>query len=226
MLLDFLDGESDHCLNRILLLILLLQYYNSICNHHYLHQAIVVPHEAPWRKLYKSADDSSFLHMTGLNRHAFRLLLEYLFDDDKIVLVVDVDGLVHWALTGILVCSFFYLGSTMQYKHLCLIFGLTPSVYGRAISLMLQRMVRLLNGHLFAKVKFPDNLKMREYVDMIQAREPLADDVIGFMDGVSFQSECTSECIQQNAFYCGYDCDTMVNNVFTFGHDGKFFCCN
>jgi hypothetical protein len=31
-------------------------------------------------------------------------------------------------------------------------------------------MVRLLNDHLFAMVKFPDNAKMREYADMIQAR--------------------------------------------------------
>ena len=35
--------------------------------------------------------------------------------------------------------------------------------------------------------------------------------------------ECTSERIQQNAFYCGYDCDTMVNNVFAYGPDGKVF---
>jgi hypothetical protein len=27
--------------------------------------------------------------------------------------------------------------------------------------------------------------------------------------------------VQQNAFYCGYDCDTMVNNVFAYGPDGK-----
>jgi hypothetical protein len=111
----------------------------------------------------------------------------------------------------------------MQYTHLCLIFGLTPSVCGRAINWMLRRTVRLLNGHPFAKVKFPDNMKMRKYVDMIQAREPLADDVIGFMDSVSFSMECTSKRMQQNAFYCGYDCDTMVNNVFAFGPDGKVF---
>jgi hypothetical protein len=29
--------------------------------------------------------------------------------------------------------------------------------------------------------------------------------------------------IEQNAFYCGYDCDTMVNNVFAYGPDGKVF---
>ncbi len=56
---------------------------------------------------------------------------------------------------------------------------------------------------------------------MIQAREPLADDVIGFMDGVSFSRECTSKFVQQNTFYCGYNCDTMVNNVFAYGPTGK-----
>ncbi len=64
---------------------------------------------------------------------------------------------------------------------------------------------------------------MREFADMVQAREPLVNDIIGFMDGVTFTMECTSERVQQNAFYCGYDCDTMVNNVFAYGPDGKVF---
>jgi hypothetical protein len=58
---------------------------------------------------------------------------------------------------------------------------------------------------------------------MVQVREPLVDDIIGFMDGVSFQAKCTDDCITQNAMYCGYNCDTMVNNVFTYGPDGKAF---
>ena len=40
---------------------------------------------------------------------------------------------------------------------------------------------------------------MREYADMVQLREPEVDDIIGFMDGVSFSSECTDERIEQNA---------------------------
>jgi hypothetical protein len=74
----------------------------------------------------------------------------------------------------------------MHYKHLCLIFGLTPSVCSCAINWMLRRTVRLLNDHPFAKVKVPDNAKMREKADTIQARERLVGDVIDFMDGVSF----------------------------------------
>ena len=58
---------------------------------------------------------------------------------------------------------------------------------------------------------------------MVHEREPLVDDIIGFMDSVSFPSECTDECVEQNTYYCGYDCDTMVNNVFAYGPDGKVF---
>jgi hypothetical protein len=194
MLLNFLDGESDHRLKRIFLLILLLQYYNSIRGCHYLLcQAIVDPCESLWSKLYKNADDSSFLHMTGLNPCAFRLLLEYLFDNDNIVPHCRCGWPCSLGPDGYLGLLLFYLGSIMHYKHLCLIFGLTQSVCGRAINWMLQRMVRLLNGHPVAMVKFPDNVKMREYGNMIQARELLADDVIGYMDGDSFLMECTSK---------------------------------
>jgi hypothetical protein len=64
---------------------------------------------------------------------------------------------------------------------------------------------------------------MREYADMVQQREPEVEDIIGFMDGVSFSSECTDERIEQNTFYCGYDCNITVNNVFAFGPDDKVF---
>jgi hypothetical protein len=40
-------------------------------------------------------------------------------------------------------------------------------------------------------------------------------------------TECTDERLTQNAYYCGYDCDTMVINVTVFGPNGKvFFLCD
>ena len=111
----------------------------------------------------------------------------------------------------------------MQYNHLCLLFGITPSVCSRLINTMLKKVVRRLRSHLIAQVKFPDAAKMREFVDMVQEREPLVSDIIGFMDGVSFPAECTDERVKQNVYYCGYDCDMMVKNVFAYGPDGKVF---
>jgi hypothetical protein len=162
MLLDFL-GESDHCLQWILLVIQLIQYFNSICNCHYLfHQAVVDPRESPWRKLYDYADNLSFLHMTRLTHHAFRLLPECLFNADDIVPCCRCGQPCSLGPDRYLGLLLFYLGSTMLYEHLCLIFWLTLSVCSHAINWMLRRTVRLLNDHSFAKVKFLDNAKMRE----------------------------------------------------------------
>jgi hypothetical protein len=80
-----------------------------------------------------------------------------------------------------------------------------------------------LRGHPFARVKFPNGEKMREYANMVRMREPMVDDIIGFMDGVSFSVECTDDHVEQNAMYCGCNCDTMVNNVFAYGPNGKVF---
>ena len=62
---------------------------------------------------------------------------------------------------------------------------------------------------------------MQMFASIINNREHSIDDVIGFMDGVSLATECTSEATMQNAFYSGYECDTVINNVFAYGPDGK-----
>lgn len=54
-------------------------------------------------------------------------------------------------------------------------------------------------------------------------RQPLAEGVIGFMDGVSFLVECPSEEVIQNAYYDGYQCDTTINYIMVFGPDDKVF---
>jgi hypothetical protein len=43
------------------------------------------------------------------------------------------------------------------------------------------------------------------------------------MDGVSSALECRGEGVTQNAFYCGYSFETMENNMFAYGPDGKVF---
>jgi hypothetical protein len=82
-----------------------------------------------------------------------------------------------------------------------------------------------LRHHPLSWVTFPDKEKISEFAAMVKAREPLVDDVIGFMDGVSLPVECTDDQLEQNPMYCGYSCDTMVNNVFAYGPDGKVFLC-
>jgi hypothetical protein len=111
----------------------------------------------------------------------------------------------------------------MTYKYLCLIFDITPTVCSCSVNWKLKKVVRLLRGHPFVRVKFPNREQMREFANMARMREPMADNIIGFMDGVSFLVECTNDRMEQNAIYCSYNCNTMVNNVFAYGPDGKVF---
>jgi hypothetical protein len=88
---------------------------------------------------------------------------------------------------------------------------------------MLKLAVWHLRYHPISRIQFPSPEKMELFASMVNSREAAVDDVIGFMDGVALKTECTSEWVTQNAFYSGYKCDTTVNNVFTYGLDGKVF---
>jgi hypothetical protein len=223
VLVDFLDRNLQR-LCHVLLIVPLLQYHNSIQDRHFLLQsAIVHPRKSLWQRLYANDNASSFLHVTGLNQYTFVMLLNYVFDLEEIAHHCSrrCPHLLYpeWYF-GLLLL---YLGSMMNYKHLCLIFGITLSVCSRAVICMLKKVVRALWGHPFMKVQFPNRKKMRELANMIKIREPMVGDIMGFMDSISFLAECTDKRVKQNAMYCSYKCNTMVNNVFTYDPDGKVF---
>ena len=220
------DEEINVCM--VLLVVLLAIYHNSCRQRNYLkRQAIVDPKKSSWQQLLENGDSSSFLLLTGLNRRAFYMLLDIVIPRNHRLRSHRRRRGRQWSLSaeGQLGLLLFYLGSTMPYKHLCLIFGITPSACSRILNKMLDRIVSRLRFHPYARVKFPNNEKMQQFASMIESREPSVSDVIGFMDGVSLTSECTDERTTQNAYYCGYSCDTMVNNIFAYGPDGKVFFC-
>jgi hypothetical protein len=90
---------------------------------------------------------------------------------------------------------------------------------------MLLLVVEKLKRHPLARVKFLDVDQMASFARQNKSREPEVDDVIGFMDGLSLTSECTSEMLEQNSMYNGYHSDTMVNNLIVYGPDDKVFLC-
>ena len=131
-------------------------------------------------------DDSSFLHMTGLDRRSFQLLLD---------IIIPAGHKIRrrrkgrkWSLPpdGMLGLVLFFIGSGMNSKHICMLFGITPTVYSRIMKMMLPMIVRKLRFHHISRVKFPNEEKMQQFALMVQNREPSVDDVIGFMDGLSW----------------------------------------
>ena len=74
----------------------------------------------------------------------------------------------------------------MNHKHLCMIFGIVPGICSKVICAMLRLAVRRLADNPITEVRFPSAEKMRRFAGMVQSREPLVDDIIGFMDGICF----------------------------------------
>jgi hypothetical protein len=65
---------------------------------------------------------------------------------------------------------------------------------------------------------FPNKHKMQWFAEMISPREPMISNVIGIMDGLGLPMEMTDERIDQNDYSCGYECNTIINNILVFGH--------
>ena len=64
--------------------IALFLYYNSLRSRHSLHRkAVLPPSRSPWVLIYRSADDSSFLHLTGMSRQAFEKLKDILLEEEE-----------------------------------------------------------------------------------------------------------------------------------------------
>jgi hypothetical protein len=222
-----LSRQQKWSMKVLMALILLACYHNSIrVRYCLLWAALLPPSLSPWRKLYDEGYSSSFLHVTGLTQEAF----------DRLLYVIIPPGhRMRWrrrgrpwslppdGMLGLLLC---YLGtSQMSNKWLCLIFGITPSPCSCILRKMLHMAVKRLQFHPLLRISFPDEQKMWRFADMISLHEPTILNVIGFMDSLGLAMEMTSKRIQQNVYYYGYDCDTMINNVLVFGLDGKVFFC-
>ena len=158
-------------------------------------EAVLLPSKASWNHLLLHGDHSSFLLMTGLTREAFDMLHNILKPPGHPSLPKRKGR--KWSLTseGQLGLFLFYIGSTMNYKYLCLIFGVTPNACSRMLKNMLKLVVTWLRYHPLARIKFPSPEKMELFASMVSNREPSIDDVIGFMDD--------GWCIAENRMYFG-----------------------
>ena len=120
-------------------------YYNSLRNRSSLRRkAVMPPSQSPWAYLYRNADDSSFLHLTGMSRQAFEKMKDILFDEE-----IESTGpgrprnLDNAALLGLYL---FFVGSTMKLKWICIQFGIIESTASEAVSRMVELVCRKLKN--------------------------------------------------------------------------------
>jgi DDE superfamily endonuclease len=215
-----MDSDDEQLLSLVLIFAATV-YYNSLRLRSKLtRSAILSPRLSPWMHLLNHGDSSSFLEITGFTRPAFNFLRRTIFpavNGERRILgrPRSLDE------TGQLGIYLLYLGSQMKTKHLCLIFGVVPTTADDIIRKMIALVCKKLKRHPLAEILFPDHDKMRVLAAMVQRREPMIDNVIGFVDGLSVPVQCSDVETLQRAAYNGYHHDTMCNNVFAFSPEGK-----
>ena len=201
-----------------------IHIFNSMRDRHYLtRSAILLPKLSPWRHLLRHGDDISFLELTGMSRPCFMLLYKEIqklgpirnrlrrrrAGRPKMLTLKDEIGLL-----------LFFLTSHLKTKHLCLMFGVVPTVCNDTIRRMLFHVIAALEHHPSARIKFPSEVEMRRLAELVTKREPTVRDVMGFLDGCHFKICCSSDDVEQNKYYNGHLKDTTVNNVFLFCPEG------
>jgi hypothetical protein len=70
---------------------------------------------------------------------------------------------------------------------------------------------------------FPDAAKMAALAALSESCEPIAYDVIGFMDSVALNLERPCETTNQNLMYNWWHSNSTMNNIITYGADGMVF---
>lgn len=164
------------------------------------------PSLSPWRSLLNHADDSSFLNVTGLTRNAFIELEKISFAEKlpKVGRPASIDDRDQLGL------YLLFVGSRMELKYVCMLFGITPSAASRFINSMMYLVSKQLHIHTDAKVKFPSEVEMIQYASMARTRGPTVANVVGFVDALSIPVQRSDDVEEQNSAYNGYYHDTTV----------------
>jgi hypothetical protein len=138
---DF-DLEDD-VLHMCILFLLIEHSNNQRRRHKLLRSGLLPPHLSLWHQLLHFGDNVSFLDVTGFSRPTF--------------LVLETALLVHWEppartcqnqldFRGQIGLYLFYVGSRMQLKFLCLLFGIIPSCASAYINKMMKLVIKALSS--------------------------------------------------------------------------------
>ena len=161
-----------------IVLLMFIDAYNKAREQHPLHKiALVEPQNSPWQKLWENGDDTSFLSMTGFSRSAFQMLLDLYvarIPPHNANLGGRPNRLDPPARLGLLL---FYLGSTLREKHICMLFGVAPSIVRRTIDEMLFYINDSLKNHVDAMVTWPNREQKQKFAAMVQFHHPRVNDV-------------------------------------------------
>lgn len=203
----------------VVLLVMMLQ--DSLDrNRHSFNKTSIVPWcQSSNRCIVESKDDSSYMHAFGMDIDTFDHLLRLLVDKER---PPRSDGRPRMPLTYRLALFLRFLNSTMAYKDLTQISGVSESTVCRVIHEMMDRLLDKLSRDVEARILWPTPVEIAGFQDLVRRRHPnlKPQGMFGFIDGCQLRCQNHPNLNTQNGYYNGRKHDTFVSNVFVFVPDG------
>ena len=129
--------------------------------------AVVRPAVSAWNMLLYRGDTKSFLNLTGTTREAFYKLDSILFIEEAVGRKRGRPPILD--NSGRLGLNLFWVGSAMQTKYLCMIFGVVPSSANIIIDNLRSLICRRLQANDRLQIAWPNGVKMEEWARFITA---------------------------------------------------------
>ena len=153
---------------NLCILLLCIMWFNSCRESHYLtRSAVVLPAVSAWNKLLYRGDTKSFLNLAGTTREAFYKLDSILFIEEAVGRKRGRPPILD--NSGRLGLNLFWVGSAMQTKYLCMIFGVVPSSANIIIDNLRSLICRRLQANDRSQIAWPNGVKMEEWARFIAA---------------------------------------------------------
>ena len=193
-------------------------------------RSILLPHRAPFTRIFLAQEDSAFITFFGLDVAAFMALLIPFTAELANWRYVERQGVVRRLSNrgrrrnllphAVMGCALMWLRSKCEQRHLCLHLGETPSSVSRTIHIAISVLYHVLETDPLTQIRFPTPEECDSFRSAVRMRYPILDGMVGMIDGLKLRVHAPTDVFWQNAMYNGWKSDTFVSCVIAFTPDG------
>jgi hypothetical protein len=198
--------------------------------------------KSPFHYLFNSGNDQALLNATATDHRVFRQLLSlfkpwydrYMFDEDT-----GVTRLIKLSSNGkpkgrprqldavgcLGLVLFWYRSNGSCARAMSMAFGTTSTPLYKWLKFGRRVLLSALQHVPQAKVSLPTGEEVHSYIQAINAKYPVLENVWGACDGLKLMIKASTNYLKQNYYYNGWTHGHYVNSVLLFAPDGRIRAC-
>ncbi|CAB9508436.1 unknown protein [Seminavis robusta] len=198
--------------------------------------ALLFPADSPWQRLYSSGNNQALITTTGFDHRAFHELLKYFepWFNSHSPWTGSQDGTTCRRLKrrgragrrriidapkclGLVLTWYRFRGGEYILQGW---FGFTGTHANVWLRFGRRGLLCVLGNQPFCKVQIPEDAKIQQLSNAIEAKHPLLKNVFCVADGLKLTFQQCEDLDEQSMYYNGWTHDHYITNLFVFSIDG------